>query len=135
MKIQFFLPMANVPTVTHQEKKIDWKRHRIYEGDDLKRTRQLLTDSVARHTPDHPLTGPVQLTVKWIWPKGIHKNGEYKITRPDTDNLDKLLKDCMTDAGFWNDDAQVVSEHIEKFWGDISGIFIKAEEIENEQRR
>lgn len=30
----------------------------------------------------------------------------------------------MTESGFWNDDAQVVQEIIEKFWWDTPGIYI-----------
>ena len=37
---------------------------------------------------------------------GISWDGEYRTTKPDTDNLQKLLKDCMTATGFWTDDAQ-----------------------------
>lgn len=48
---------------------------------------------------------------------------------PYMDNLQKLLKDCMTTVGFWKDDAQVTCEIIEKFWADIPGIYIEVEEI------
>ena len=41
----------------------------------------------------------------------------------------KLLKDVMTDLGFWKDDAQVASEITEKFWSDVPGIFIKVENL------
>ena len=48
-------------------------------------------------------------------------------------NLNKLLKDCMTDVGFWKDDAQVASEICEKFWAEVPGIYVCAEEIRNRQ--
>jgi Holliday junction resolvase RusA-like endonuclease len=35
----------------------------------------------------------------------------------------------MTDCGFWEDDALVASEIIEKFWTDVPGIYIKIEAI------
>ena len=41
-----------------------------------------------------------------------------------------LLKDCMTQTGFWKDDALVASEIVEKFWSDIPGIYIHIEELE-----
>lgn len=66
------------------------------------------------------------------FPRGGHRDGEYRITKPDTDNLQKLLKDCMTDVGFWEDDAQVASEICEKFWAEVPGIYICAEEIREE---
>ena len=67
--------------------------------------------------------------VKWCFPRGRHGNGEYRTTRPDTDNLQKLLKDCMTAAGFWKDDALVASEIVEKFWADVPGIYVRIEEL------
>ncbi len=57
------------------------------------------------------------------------RNGQYKHTKPDTDNLQKLLKDCMTELGFWKDDALVASELVQKFWGEKTGIYINIEEL------
>ena len=38
----------------------------------------------------------------------------------------------MTRAGFWNDDAQVVREIVEKRWSDEPvGIYIELEELED----
>lgn len=50
-----------------------------------------------------------------------------------TDNLQKLLKDVMTDLGFWKDDALVVSEHVEKFWAKVPGIYVCMDEIGEEK--
>lgn len=41
----------------------------------------------------------------------------------------KLLKDCMTGLHFWHDDSQVASEINEKFHADITGIYVKVEEL------
>lgn len=70
------------------------------------------------------------MVTKWCFSvTGKHKDGEYRITKPDTDNLQKLLKDVMTDLGYWTDDALVASEIIEKFWAEVPGIYIKIEEL------
>ena len=54
------------------------------------------------------------------------------MTRPDTDNLQKLLKDCMTRVGFWNDDAQVCREEVTKRWSrQAPGIAIKVVSIDD----
>ena len=71
----------------------------------------------------------MRLVVKWLFPRGTHPNGSYRITKPDTDNLQKLLKDVMTQLHFWKDDAQVASEISEKFWAEVPGIFIRVEEL------
>lgn len=131
MRIEFFMPMRP-PTATHQEKK--WRvvkgKPVSYDPPEVLAARSKLTAHLAGHRPERPLEGAVRLLVKWCFPRGRHQDGEYRITRPDTDNLNKLLKDCMTDAGFWKDDAQVASEICEKFWAEIPGIYICAEEIE-----
>lgn len=62
----------------------------------------------------------------WLYrATGGHKHGEWRTTKPDTDNLDKMLKDIMTHLGFWTDDARVVWEDIKKIWTEETpGIFI-----------
>jgi Holliday junction resolvase RusA-like endonuclease len=127
---EFFMPMIP-PTVTHQEKKISVKNGKpfVYEPAELKEARSKLMAYLSKNVPEAKYTGAVRLTVKWLFPRGKHKNGEYKITKPDTDNLNKLLKDCMTECGFWKDDALVASEICEKFWADNPGIYIKIEEL------
>ena len=43
----------------------------------------------------------------------------------------KLLKDCMTRTGFWQDDCQVVSEQVEKFYSrDHEGVYIVIQSLE-----
>lgn len=129
--MEFFMAMIP-PTITHQEKKVHVVngRPRFYEPDELKAARQKLTAYLGQHVPEEPYQGGIQLIVKWCFPaKGRHKDGEYRITKPDTDNLQKLLKDCMTSVGFWSDDAQVASEIVEKFWAEIPGIYIRVTEL------
>ena len=92
--------------------------------------RSKLTAHLAGHVPDQKYTGAVRLVTKWLFPvTGKHQNGEYKTTRPDTDNLQKMLKDVMTDLGYWKDDALVVSEITEKFWAERPGIYVCIENI------
>lgn len=130
--IEFFLPMKEIPTTTHQQKKVRVVngKPQFYEPDSLKEARAMFMDKFAQHVPKEKLNGPIRLTTKSLFPK-IKKsvNGQYKDTKPDTDNLNKLPKDCMTELGFWNDDAQVASEIIEKFWADTVGIYVKVEEL------
>lgn len=129
--MNFFLAM-DPPTMTQQEHRIGKRKDGstyIYEDRSLREARAKIGNALIRRAPEDPFMGPVQLVVKWCFPKGRHHDGEYKATRPDTDNLNKMLKDEMTKAGFWKDDAQVASEIIEKFWAEIPGIFIRVEEL------
>ena len=131
MTIEFFTHIIP-PTKTHQEKKVHIVKGKpvFYEPAELREVRLKLRAYLSLNKPEKRLSGALRLIVKWLFPiKGKHTNGEYKITRPDTDNLIKLLKDVMTEVGFWNDDAQVASEINEKFYADIPGIYIRIEEI------
>ncbi|MGN7409952.1 RusA family crossover junction endodeoxyribonuclease [Sporosarcina sp. SAFN-010] len=132
MTTEFFMPMKKVPTTTHQQKQVTVRDGKpvFYEPEDLKAARAKLSAHLGQHVPRKKYTGPVRLTTKWCFPvTGKYKDGQYKHTKPDTDNLQKLLKDCMSDLGFWTDDALVASEIAEKFWADMSGIYIKIEAL------
>lgn len=132
MATEFFVPMIP-PTTTHQQKKINTrgKKPKVYEPEELKDARKKLEAHIHQHAPAQPYDGALRLVVKWCFPitRGRH-DGQYKHTRPDTDNLQKLLKDVMTSLGFWKDDALVASEIVEKFWAAIPGIYISISELE-----
>lgn len=122
------------PRSTAQEKQYAVRNGRVivYETAKAKAAKQLLRLVLAPYTPRNPLTGAVALYVTWRFPyKGkAHFDGEYKTTRPDTDNLDKALKDVMTDLGYWKDDALIAREHIEKIWHkEHPGLYVQIMDI------
>lgn len=133
MTIEFFMAMEP-PTVTAQEHKVVIRNGKpvFFDPPDLKSAKKKITDHLALHRPDQPLAGPLELLVTWCFPTDHPAlNGTYRITRPDTDNLNKMLKDCMTHLNFWNDDAQVCREIIEKFWANrnLAGIFVRIKQL------
>ena len=138
MALEFFMRMKP-PTVTAQERKVTVKDGRpfFYEPPELRKARTKLTDALAGHAPADMMEGPLELVVKWCFlPKDVlpgelgREWHRWRTERPDTDNLDKLLKDCMTRAGFWKDDAQVCREIIEKYWAGVPGIYIRISELD-----
>ena len=134
---QFFLPMIP-PTVTAQQKGETIRCGKIhhYEKPEVTAVREKFKANLAKHIPERPFEGAVRLVTQWIYPiTADHKDGEYKTTKPDTDNALKLFKDVMTDLKFWKDDAQVASEITEKFYGKVTGIFVKVEEINSEKEK
>jgi len=131
-KSMSFTMHMDPPKTTAQESR--WTvRHgkpRKYMGDDVKRAKACLMVHLAKCKPWEPFQGPVRLTVVWMFRNEKIDQVEYRIRRPDTDNLNKLLKDCMTECGFWKDDAQVCFETIIKTdVPDNPGINIQIEEI------
>lgn len=133
MPTEFFMAMEP-PTATHQEKQVTTRNGKpvFYEPADLKAARAKLTAHLGKHIPEKKYTSALRVIVKWLFPikEGSgHYDGEWKITVPDTHNMNKLPFDIMTDLGFWTDDAIVASEIIEKFWAARPGIYIRIEEL------
>ena len=129
--MRFFLDI-NPPTATAQEKsvRIIHGRPVFYEPANLKQAKALLMNSLAAYKPTEPMQGALELRTTWLFPVGkSHKGGEWRITRPDTVNLQKMLKDCMTRCGYWKDDAQVVREIVEKQWAEGPGIHIEVKQL------
>lgn len=141
--IEFFLTMVP-PTVTQQEHKVSVVngKARFYDPPDLKAARQKFMTALVPFVPAEKITGPIRLITKWIWPIEKPSGGQmaltdfmdpdfftWKTTKPDTDNLIKLFKDCMTRVGFWEDDCQVASEITEKMLGMHPGIYVKVTQL------
>lgn len=135
---EFFLPPPSgsdpwPPQTTAQTREVGINKSTgkpyFYKPPKLQRAERDIRNSLILHMLPKPIRNkPIRLVTKWLFPytQG-HTNGEYKLTRPDTDNLQKLLKDCMTDMGFWVDDSLVCSEIVEKFWADTPGIYVRIE--------
>lgn len=126
---EFFMAMIP-PTCTHQEKQVNWKTKTFYEPTELKAARAKLMAHLGQHVPTEKYTGAVRLITKWCFPiTGKHQDGEYKITKPDTDNLQKMLLDVCTDLGYWSDDSLIASLVVEKFYANIPGIYVRIEDL------
>jgi Holliday junction resolvase len=123
--MHFFIPLKKIPTVTAQQQKLAiWggKPH-TFKDAELAAVEDLFMSHLAKQAPEKPYRGPIQLTTSWLFGykdaiPGIFvevveiddPEHVFKTTRPDTDNLLKMFKDCMTKTGFWKDDAQVCDE-------------------------
>lgn len=129
--MNFFIAI-HPPTATAQERKVKVINGKpiFYDPPAVKSAKELLSAYLAQHRPPQPMTGGLSLRVLWLFPRGAHPHGAWRTTKPDTDNLQKMLKDCMTGVGFWEDDAQVAREIIEKRWSDEPcGIYIEIEPL------
>lgn len=135
--MHFFLPMEHVPTATKQmvKRKAVYSKAKgrwvvqSYPHDRWAKAHDALAAALEAHAPEAPLEGPLELSVTWCYPKQGHADGTPKATPPDTDNLDKGLKDIMTDLGWWEDDAQVAVEHIAKIHSRVTGIRVDIDNI------
>lgn len=128
---EFFMAMIP-PTATAQEHKVAVRNGKpiFYDPPEVKAAKEKLMANLSKYSLNTPYREGVRLITKWLFPNdGKHKDGEYKISKPDTDNLQKMFKDCMTKLDFWTDDQLVASEICEKFWADIPGIYVRIEEL------
>lgn len=120
------------PTATHQQKKVRvvHGHPQFYEPSNVKEARKLYMEALKPYVPVVPYQGAVKLITTFYFKTKTHKNNTWKTTKPDTDNIIKLLKDCMTASNYWIDDAQVAVDVIRKKWTRGDGfIDVEIEEL------
>ena len=108
MRIEFTEKFA-IPSATPQQRKLGGRGTHPTEG--LRLARATWQALLERHTP---FTKPVVLFVDLCYHHAT-KLGP-KTTRPDGDNLLKIVKDAATKAGWWKDDALVFLEYIRRIY-------------------
>ena len=117
------------PTATAQEKRAKVISGKVifYDPPNVVEAKETLAFYLKKHVPRLPFTEALKLEVQWRFSyKTGHTDGEFRKTRPDTDNLQKALKDVMTALRFWRDDALVADERVQKVWNkDHPGISIR----------
>ena len=107
------------PRATAQERRAKRTAYgvKFYDPDSVKAAKEWYRIGLLSHRPEEPIHGPVAISVWFEFGTKVKRDiGKWKTTKPDTDNMIKLLKDVMTELGFWDDDAQVVDERIRKKW-------------------
>ena len=132
MKDQFIMYFEDgMPEGTAQQKGVYARNGKVhfYEKEKIKKARNILLSKLLPHRPGVISEKPIKLIVFFSFDvKDKQKWGKYKTTRPDTDNILKILKDLMT--GIWfKDDSQVVDERVVKTYSEQASIFIKIEEL------
>lgn len=120
--IKFFLRIEpDVPTLTHQNGIKPARRGDkaiIHKTRELENLEAFYVAHMKDKAPKKPWNCPIYLKTQWYFKRPKSQKGKFKITKPDTDNLVKTLKDCMKQAGYFKDDALVVAETTIKFWTD-----------------
>lgn len=131
-QISFFIPMR-IPTKTFQAKKLAVRNGKpvLYTPPDLVEIRQKYISALIPHAPAEPAKGPISLCLMFCFKDKKHNTGRPKTTKPDLDNLEKGLADCMTVCGFWQDDSQIYLLSLSKSYEEHEGVFIKVEELKS----
>ena len=94
---------------------------------------------IIKNKPDKPIEGALSLMCRYYLPipKSFSKRKKIRLTqettphvkRPDLDNLDKFVMDCMNSI-FYSDDSQIYSKQSFKFYSPIPRTEIEL--VENE---
>ena len=96
---------------------------RMYDPGTAEGWKGLIAAAAQPHKPDAQIEGPIHVSLLFRFnrpkshsgTKGIKPTApEYHTGKPDADNLAKAVLDCITQLGFWKDDAQVSALDIRK---------------------
>ena len=123
MKIEFF-HQCQPPTATAQQRQF-FSKGKTALTPAAKKAAATWQAIVEPHRPDEPMTGAIEVSIMLTWERKRQVLIESKTTKPDLDNIAKLILDAMTKAGYWVDDAQVSRLQLEKFWGELPGVLVK----------
>ena len=75
-----------------------------------------------RHRNTGQFTGPVCVAMEFFLEKPASNRKDRPSQKPDIDKLARAVLDACTDAGLWQDDAQVVIMSAEKSWAVGEGV-------------
>ncbi len=138
---EFFIPCIP-PKSTHQASQRIMKRRDgtqfvgKFASSKGKKVQDELLILLREFAPPAPCSVALRVSVEWTYPWRKSETKKNKAlgylpctTRPDCDNLFKLLGDCMTRLGYWMDDSLIADLRFRKGWGDKAGIGIKIEEL------
>ncbi|MDE5757189.1 MAG: RusA family crossover junction endodeoxyribonuclease [Allobaculum sp.] len=134
MSSTIFIHIPIEPSRTTHQSGTRISRGHTYKTAALQAWEATLEEELKKYVPNSPLEEAILLDVTWAFKARTKKqDGMWKVTRPDTDNLQKTLKDVMTKMEFWKDDAQVVCEMAEKVWATTPGISIRIESLDEKR--
>ena len=129
----FFIPCIP-PTTTAQQKGafVVGKTVRFFKKKKTVQAENTLIGLLKDHAPKQPHEGALKVCITLIfpWRKSESKSDlltgrACHITRPDFDNLSKMLCDVMTTLGYWKDDGQISDGRIIKRRGSVTGIKVE----------
>jgi Holliday junction resolvase RusA-like endonuclease len=115
---------------------------RMYDAGTAEGWKGLIAVAAREHIPAKPLEGPLNVSIKFFFerPKSHYRTGKHSgelrpdapiwhASKPDRDNAEKAVLDCLTTIGMWKDDCQVCDGSICKVWRATGGMEIFIEEI------
>lgn len=87
-----------------------------------------------------PFAGPVEMVVRATylipksWPRKKADTAKWRTSKPDADNLAKIIADAINTIVF-ADDAQVASLTVQKVYGPLAGVTVSVSTLDVEGGR
>lgn len=133
----YFYLIGDPPRGTAQQKGervIAGRYIQHYDKDKIKSAKARYIYELKQFAPSVPWNCPVEVEIKFYFEKKSVKKDVRKLTRPDLDNSEKLLLDCMVKAGFFSDDSIICRKITEKWYtpSNMGRIYIRVKEIGND---
>ena len=125
--MNFFIPLKKIPTTTAQQKgeRIVGGRIVHYDREGVSEAKELFLAHLLTRKPDAPAPKgvPLSVAIRFYFPEnwdpekeaGTAKGIRWRMKKPDCDNLVKIFLDCMTVAGYFQDDSQISALEVEKY--------------------
>lgn len=102
-----------------------------------------IAKAVQDYLPDQPHEAPMIVSMSFYFKrpkshytskgsltKSAREFKQFHTCKPDFDNLEKAVSDCLTELGFWKDDTQVVKWTGMKIWtNDRPGLHLIIKQI------
>lgn len=129
-------PNGKIPRTTAQQKRYNAKTGIYFDSPELASARMIYLRKFyeARQKAGIiiPMESPVVLDVFFHFKAKRKKDvGQPKLTRPDLDNMVKLIADCITKAGIIRDDSQIFDLHLVKRYDNNEFVEVKIHVFDN----
>ena len=131
MKDRFIISFEQgMPKGTAQQKGYNRYTGSYYKKSKISQAETLFALALKPYAPKARSVMPIKLSIWFYYNiKEKRKWGKPKISKPDVDNFAKAFIDQMTKTGFWLDDSQITSLHLEKYYAEKATIVVQWEEI------
>jgi len=116
---------------------------RMYDAGTAEEWKTLIVLAANPHLPKSPIAGAIRVDLTFYFPrpKGhFRSNGELKpnaptwhTSKPDRDNAEKAVTDCLTQVGVFADDALICAGEVQKLYtpeGMRAGVLVKITPLE-----
>lgn len=111
--MKFKIEFNELPTASLQQARAGYNpqtnRIMMYEPPNVRRAKIIYQNALRPYKPKEPIMGPKHLILTFSFGiKDKKKQGMWKMTKTDIDNLCKIVTDRLTRLQFFYDDSEIV---------------------------